>query len=110
MRQILTLLALLLGQLTFFPLAQAEEAPWGKVDLSQAPALHEKACAACHVRMYGDDGSKIYTRPGRVLSDQLELLQRVTSCAAVHQAGWFPDEEGSVAAWLNETYYHFVGL
>ncbi len=86
--------------------ARAEE-PWGKVDLSIAPALHEKNCTSCHIRMYGKDGSRMYTRDGRMLSNKLELLQRVSSCNSSVNASWFPEEEGSVAAWLNQQYYHF---
>lgn len=81
--------------------------PWGHVDLSIAPALHEKKCIGCHARMYGGDGSTMYTRDGRVLSNKLEVLQRVASCSSVMNAHWFPEEEGSVAAWLNQHYYHF---
>lgn len=95
-----------LALLFIAPLAQAE-APWGKVDLQPAPALHAKACQGCHVKMYGGDGSKMYLRDGRLLSNQLELLQRVGACNAMVNAGWFPDEEGSVAAWLNQQYYRF---
>jgi hypothetical protein len=91
----------------FFPTLLLAEAPWGKVDLEQAPGLHEKACVSCHVRMYGGDGSKMYLRDGRMLSNKLELLQRVASCNAMVSAGWFPEEEGSVAAWLNQKYYRF---
>lgn len=98
---------LTLTSLALLSAAAYAEAPWGKVDLSIAPALHEKACIGCHARMYGSDGSKMYTRDGRMLSNQLELLQRVSSCNATVNAGWFPEEEGSVAAWLNERYYHF---
>jgi hypothetical protein len=58
--------------------------------------------------MYGGDGSKMYTRDGRMLSDRLELLQRVATCNARVSAGWFPDEEAAVAAWLNQQYYHFA--
>lgn len=88
------------------PFARAD-APWGKVDLQQAPALHAKACQACHVRMYGGDGSQMYLRDGRLLSNRLEVLQRVAACNAMVNAGWFPEEEGSVAAWLNQQYYRF---
>jgi len=87
--------------------AWATEAPWGKVDLKEAPALHEKACTGCHSRMYGGDGSKMYTRDGRQLSNRLELLQRVSACNAMVGAGWFPEEEASVAAWLNKHYSKF---
>ena len=86
--------------------AQAE-APWGQVDLNIAKPLHEKQCVSCHSRMYGGDGSKMYTRDGRQLSNQLEVLQRVASCNAMMSSGWFPEEEGAVAAWLNQHYYRF---
>lgn len=89
------------------PLAAVAEEPWGKVDLKTAPELHQKSCVACHARMYGGDGSKMYSRDGRMLSNKLELLQRVAACNAQVGAGWFPEEEGSVAAWLNQRYYHF---
>lgn len=89
------------------PLVALAEEPWGKVDLKAAPELHQKSCVACHVRMYGGDGSKMYSRDGRMLSNKLELLQRVSACNAQVSAGWFPEEEGSVAAWLNQRYYHF---
>ena len=100
--KILQLLPLLL----FANLAQAE-APWGQVDMQAAPELHQKSCVACHARMYGGDGSKMYTRDGRMLSNKLELLQRVSACNAQVSSGWFPEEEGAVAAWLNQQYYHF---
>ncbi len=83
------------------------EEPWGKVDLESAKPLHDKACVACHIRMYGGDGSKMYSRDGRMLSNRLELLQRVAACSSQMNAGWFPEEEASVAAWLNKLHYHF---
>ena len=96
----------ILPLLLFASVAHAEP-PWGKVDLQAAPELHQKACAGCHIRMYGGDGSKMYTRDGRMLSTQLELLQRVGACNAQMNAVWFPEEEGTVAAWLNQRYYRF---
>mgnify|MGYP000691600250 FL=1 len=99
----LTIIALL----ALLPLAASAEEPWGKVDLKSAKPLHDKACVSCHVRMYGGDGSKMYTRDGRLLSTKLDVLQRVASCNAMVSSGWFPEEEASVAAWLNQQYYHF---
>ena len=87
-------------------LALAEE-PWGQVDLGSAEALHEKSCVACHVRMYGGDGSKMYTRDGRLLMTRLDVLQRVATCNSQVKAGWFPEEEAEVAAYLNQQYYKF---
>lgn len=92
---------------TLIPLAALAEEPWGKVDLQAGKALHDKSCTSCHMRMYGGDGSKMYTRDGRMLSNKLELLQRVATCNAMANAGWFPEDENNVAAWLNKQYYHF---
>jgi hypothetical protein len=69
----LTIIALI----ALLPLAASAEEPWGKVDLKSAKPLHDKACVSCHVRMYGGDGSKMYTRDGRLLSTKLDVLQRV---------------------------------
>lgn len=101
MRPLITL------SLALLPALALAEEPWGKVDLKAAAELHQKNCVSCHARMYGGDGSKMYTRDGRMLSTKLELLQRVAACNAQVNAGWFPEEEGSVAAWLNDKYYHF---
>jgi hypothetical protein len=98
---------LIIALISLLPLASQAEAPWGKVDLEAAKPLHEKACQSCHMRMYGGDGSKMYSRDGRMLSNKLELLQRVAACNAMVSAGWFPEDEGNVAAWLNKQYYHF---
>lgn len=83
------------------------EAPWDHPDADSAARLHAKHCVSCHARMYGGDGSKMYLRDGRLLSTRQELLQRVAACNAASGAGWFPDEEANVAAWLNRVYYHF---
>ena len=93
--------------LALLPVALHAEEPWGKVDLQTAKSLHDKACTSCHIRMYGGDGSKMYLRDGHMLSNKLELLQRVAACNAQVSSGWFPDEEGAVAAWLNQHYYRF---
>lgn len=98
---------LIFGSLFLLCAAARAEEPWGKVELEAAKPLHDKACTSCHVRMYGGDGSKMYTRDGRMLSNKLELLQRVASCNSTVSSGWFPEDEGSVAAWLNQHYYHF---
>ena len=82
--------------------------PWGTADLAAGRTLHEEKCVACHVRLYGGDGSKMYTRDGRLLSAKLDVLQRVSACNSQVGAGWFPEEEGNVAAWLNATYYKFT--
>ena len=81
--------------------------PWGQANPAAGESHHEKACVACHIRLYGGDGSKMYTREARLLSTQLDVLQRVATCNSQIKAGWFPEEEAEVAAYLNQTYYHF---
>lgn len=94
--------------LALLPFSVMADAPWGKQpDLKLGEQLHQEKCVACHARMYGGDGSKIYTRDGRMLSTRLEVLQRVAACNASMNSGWFPEEEGHVAAWLNARFYRF---
>ncbi|HZX33450.1 MAG TPA: cytochrome c [Rhodocyclaceae bacterium] len=83
------------------------DAPWGQADPNQGKPLHDKSCIACHARMYGGDGSKMYTREKRLVSSKPELLQRVAACSVMAKTGWLPEEEGAVAAWLNQQYYKF---
>jgi mono/diheme cytochrome c family protein len=89
-----------------FPAIAAE--PWGDADPKAGKALHDKNCITCHARLYGGDGSKMYTRDGRLLSTKLDILQRVAVCNSQTKAGWFPEEEADVAAYLNHRYYHFT--
>ena len=100
-----TISALLAASL--IPLSALAADPWGDADTKAGHAKHEEKCVACHVRLYGGDGSKMYTREGRMLSTKLDVLQRTAACNAQVQAGWFPDEEAEVAAYLNQTFYKF---
>jgi cytochrome c len=69
--------------------------------------LHDKQCKSCHVKLLGGDGSAMYTRTPRKITTALALEQRVAACSAQSNAGWFPEDEAHVAAWLNQTYYRF---
>ncbi len=99
-----TIAVLLAAPLIALP---ASAAPWGNADPKAGKVLHEQKCVACHARLYGGDGSKMYLRDGRLLSTQLDILQRVATCNSQIHAGWFPEEEAEVAAYLNQQYYHF---
>jgi mono/diheme cytochrome c family protein len=93
---------------TTLPLLSAFAAePWGNADPKAGKVLHEKQCVACHARLYGGDGSQMYTRDGRVLMTKLDILQRVAACSSQTNAGWYPEEEAEVAAYINQQYYHF---
>ncbi|MBK7767809.1 MAG: cytochrome c [Sulfuritalea sp.] len=69
--------------------------------------LHDKQCVACHVKLLGGDGSGMYTRKPRLINDAVALGQRVAACAAQTNAGWFPEDEAHVTAWLNQNWYKF---
>lgn len=81
--------------------------PFAKGDPKIGKQLHDRNCIACHVRLYGGDGSEMYTRIDRKIDSPQALLQRVSLCSAQANAGWFPEEEEHVAAWLNQRYYKF---
>jgi cytochrome c len=90
----------LLCLLLALPAQAAGDAKLGK-------PLHDKQCKSCHVKLLGGDGSAMYTRTPRKISTALALEQRVAACSAQSNAGWFPEDEAHVAAWLNQTYYKF---
>lgn len=97
------LIALIIG----LAATAASAEPFANGNPHSGKALAEKSCNACHVSMYGGDGSKIYTRPDRKVKSADQLATRVRACNTNSGAGWFPDEEAHVAAYLNATYYHF---
>lgn len=75
-------------------------------DAKLGKALHDKSCIACHASKFGEDGSKIYTRADRKVTSKQQLGSRVKACNNNVGAGWFPEDEAHVAAYLNATYYH----
>ena len=85
----------------------AVAASYDKGDPKIGKALLEKSCQSCHAAMYGGDSSKIFTRPNRIVKTPQQLAARVTACDVNTNAGWFPDEEADVAAYLNQQYYKF---
>lgn len=101
MRRIVFLMAALLAGAAF------ADDPLAKADPGLGKTLHDKSCVPCHARMYGGDGSRMYTRQGRLVANKEELLQRVAFCNTMAKAGWLPEEEAAVAAWLNQQYYKF---
>ena len=70
-------------------------------------ALVEKSCVACHASQFGGDGSGIYTRADRKVTNKQQLAARVHACNNNVGAGFFPEDEDHVIAYLNSTYYHF---
>lgn len=99
-----TVRLVLLAVVTMLPLAAAA---FDKSDPKVGKALVDKSCLSCHVSMFGGDGSKIYTRPDHKVRTPQQLAARVSGCNANTGAGWFPEEEAHVTAYLNQQYYKF---
>ena len=77
------------------------------IDSGASVQIGEIAIRQINAKLKFGDGSNIYTRDGRMLSEREELLQRVASCNASLNSGLFPEEELGIAAWLNQRNYHF---
>jgi len=82
-------------------------APFAKGDPKAGKVLHDKSCVSCHVSMFGGDGSEMYTRANRKIKNPEQLAARISGCNANTGAGWFPEDELHVGAWLNQQFYKF---
>jgi cytochrome c2 len=85
----------------------AHAAPFANGNPKTGKDLHDKSCTDCHIGMFGGDGSKIYTRADRKVKTAQQLAARISACNANTGAGWFPEDEAHVAAYLNQQYYKF---
>ena len=92
------LIPVVTGLLLASPLASA--VPFEKGDPKAGKALHDKTCVACH-------DSKMYTRADRKVKTAAQLAGRVSGCNANTGAGWFPEDELNVNAYLNQQFYKF---
>jgi mono/diheme cytochrome c family protein len=82
-------------------------APLEKGDPKTGEKLAKKSCEACHVSLFGGDGSKVYTRSDRIVKNAEQLRARVATCNTNSGAGLFPEEEEHIAAYLNQQFYKF---
>ena len=96
---------LLLSALFGFSFAHA--APFEKGDANKGKALVDKQCVACHVSLFKGDGSGVYTRADHKVKNPNQLVARIAGCNTNTGAGWFPEDELNVAAYLNNKYYKF---
>lgn len=105
LRSILWLAAAATVALPPMAFAQSEMFPFGEPALGKK--VLEAKCDGCHVRRFGGDGSLVYTRDGRKVSSAQSLLAWVQRCNVANGTGLGGEEEESVAAYLNATYYKF---
>ena len=70
-----------------------------------AKLVQQHKCEACHEsKVYGPPGS-IYTRKDRKVTSWEKLKAQVAGCSTMLNLGLFPDDEESVAKYLNDTWY-----
>lgn len=80
---------------------------FAKGDAKAGKILHDKSCVSCHTSMVGGDGSALYSRMERKVKTAQKLQAQISGCNANTGAGWFPDDELNVGAYLNKQFYKF---
>ncbi|MEO8486071.1 MAG: cytochrome c [Betaproteobacteria bacterium] len=89
-------------------LASAQAAhPYAGGDAAAGRALAQKDCNGCHLRKFDGDAARIYTRPDRKVTTPAQLLAQVRYCSTELSLQYFPDDEASVAAYLDREHYRF---
>jgi hypothetical protein len=68
--------------------------------------IRDNACAECHVRRVGGDGTAIYRPQGRINTPGL-LRGMVEQCNLDLRLALFPEEATAIAAVLNRDHYRF---
>jgi mono/diheme cytochrome c family protein len=96
--------ALLLAML---PAGAQQPKAFANGDATAGEALVRRDCVTCHAQRFGD-AATMYTRADRKVRTPEQLLAQVRVCNVELKAGYFPDEEESVAAYLNLNYYRFA--
>ena len=77
-------------------------------DPEQGGEVLNARCTACHVNMFGGDGSSIYTREDHNVKTVEGLMQQVQICNANTQNGELSaEQEDDITAYLNETFYKY---
>src|SRR5688572_8708535 len=95
------LLPLLIGVSLAAPaLAQGDAAAGRKL-------VEEKKCELCHHNKTYGDAKAIYLRKDRKVTSWEKLKAQVAACNSELNLQMFPDDEGHVAEFLNQTYYKF---
>ena len=88
------------------PTHAQQPAPLAHGDAKAGKTLADRDCIACHAQKF-KPASAIYTRDERRVTTDAQLLAQVQRCNVELNAGYFPEDEENVAAFLNDTYYKF---
>jgi mono/diheme cytochrome c family protein len=82
-------------------------APAADGDPAAGKALHDKSCVSCHASMLAATAAGSTRAPTARQQTAQQLAARVSACNANTGAGWFPEDEAHVAAYLNQQFYKF---
>ena len=86
----------------------AHAAPFADGNAENGKKLIDKYdCNSCHKGKMGGDGSAIYTRPDRIVTGADVLIDRMEQCSGAVGKNLATQEKLDLAAYLNQTYYHF---
>jgi hypothetical protein len=87
--------------------APPQPKPFADGDPAKGEPIVNKDCIRCHASRFDGDAARIYVRPQRKVRTPAQLLAQVQTCNTQLGAGYFPEEEAHVAAYLNLHYYRF---
>lgn len=82
-------------------------APYARGNAHEGQTIAERDCVSCHAAKFGS-ADAIYLRRDRRVTTPAQLLAQVQRCNAELAKGYFPDEEESVAAYLDRDFYRFA--
>jgi cytochrome c len=86
----------------------AHATPFAKGNAENGKQLIVKYdCNSCHKGKMGGDGTAIYTRPNRIVTGADILIDRMEQCSGAVGKNLTTQEKLDLAAYLNQTYYHF---
>lgn len=98
-------LALLLG--SSIGVAHAAD-PLAGADVAKGQKFYEQLkCAQCHAQRMMGQAAAMYTRSDRKVHNPAQLLAFTQMCVTQLNHDLFPEEVKDIAAYLNQTYYHF---
>lgn len=76
-------------------------------DPAKGKKLAQQKCSACHARMFGGDGSGIYTRPNRRVKSIEGLMGQVAMCDRQLDTHLSDEDKNDIIIFLNQAYYRF---
>ena len=82
--------------------------PFPKADPAAGKRAYDEAkCSACHDKLMGGDGNRIFTRSERKITTPPALAKMVRFCIDRTGAAVFPEDAEHIAAYLNQQFYKF---